>query len=269
MRKYRKNTKIPSQSRVFNAHEYFEGQELTFPYDEDGNECFMQQHSNQDNDRSIFEFDYIKEVTCNWTKEGEKGRATLYSFYDLSEKKSNYGIMINYELKYILDPDVDDIKVMFREVANHANGISFKETRNEVVITIDGPFDRLTIHKSRKEQKKLRQALRRESTVAACAICTRVFTWDFLVVAHIKKRSLASSSERADLPNVVPMCLLGCDALFERGFVGIKKGRVVTLKQPDTEDLSNFVATIEGKMSGWLNADTEKYFEWHIDHHSF
>ena len=78
----------------------------------------------------------------------------------------------------------------------------------------------------RREQSFLRQYLFGENEVGTCVICGNELPVFLLVAAHIKPRAKCNDAERRDYANnVVPMCLLGCDALFKRGFIVIVDGR--------------------------------------------
>lgn len=73
----------------------------------------------------------------------------------------------------------------------------------------------------RAEQGLLREYIL-DGETGDCALCGRAFPIQFLVVAHIKKRSECTEPEKKDFDNVVmPNCKFGCDELFERGYVGV------------------------------------------------
>jgi hypothetical protein len=82
------------------------------------------------------------------------------------------------------------------------------------------------IDESRTTKRRAEQSLLREyvlnGEIGDCALCGRTFPIQFLVVAHIKKRSECTEEEKRDFDNVVmPNCKFGCDELFERGYVGV------------------------------------------------
>lgn len=87
----------------------------------------------------------------------------------------------------------------------------------------------------RGEQSILRRRLLGNAEVAECALCGRTLPTRFLITAHIKKRTLCTDSERRDLAHVaMAACTLGCDSLFEAGYVcqrtaGSPRGRTVDL----------------------------------------
>jgi len=69
----------------------------------------------------------------------------------------------------------------------------------------------------RNEQAYLRKYLFHDKTISTCAICGRELPVGLLVTAHLKKRAECTYEEKLDLNIVVPMCRLGCDALYEGG----------------------------------------------------
>jgi hypothetical protein len=77
---------------------------------------------------------------------------------------------------------------------------------------------------ARIEQGFWRHQLLNNRTSAHCSICGRPFPVAFLVMAHIKRRADCTHEERMDPYNVIPMCLFGCDALFEKKVVTVGTG---------------------------------------------
>jgi hypothetical protein len=113
-----------------------------------------------------------------------------------------------------------------------------------------GGFDwKLTV-KARREQRLLRLAL-----TGHCCICGDEFPVDLLVAAHVKKRSHCSHLERKDYKNVVvPMCKLGCDDLYERGyFILGSNGLIRVSKTPVmTAAVQRYASAIASKRClGW------------------
>jgi hypothetical protein len=91
---------------------------------------------------------------------------------------------------------------------------------------------------------------------------------ELLVAAHIKRRSECTDREKRDYGNnVVPMCLFGCDALFERGFIIVRNGRV-RRGRPMAHQASTVFEGVVGKRVASWNAETRKYFKWHARQHA-
>ncbi len=133
----------------------------------------------------------------------------------------------------------------------------------------DGPTDSYIFVKSRLEQKKLRAALLRQGTSHECAICGEYFPVDFLIAAHIKPRSKTDESERKNVFIVVPMCSFGCDALYEKGWVGVVEGKVVRLLKDKTDSVvEKKIVDLVGRTTKYQDAERIKYFRWHFLFHS-
>lgn len=127
----------------------------------------------------------------------------------------------------------------------------------------------------RREQRFLRGALGIATgdpqAAASCGMCGREFPHSLLVAAHIKPRHACSDQERLDLPHVGwALCLAGCDALFEQGYVGVDEtGHIVALNPehltPAT--VSDLIEPLAGtKAPGWTT-ERAKYFEAHRGRH--
>lgn len=101
-----------------------------------------------------------------------------------------------------------------------------------------------------------------------CALCGRDFAPEHLITAHIKKRRHASEAERRDTAIVVPMCAMGCDVLFEGGWVGVKEGEVIRLRtEKTTPATEGIISGLLGRSVSFWNPQTKPYFEWHLHHH--
>ena len=92
----------------------------------------------------------------------------------------------------------------------------------EEAAAIAGPLDREHNAKGRVEQGFLRRMLFGDMEEAECSICRRKWPLSLLVAAHIKPRRDCTRRERLDAKNIViSVCLLGCDALYERGLIAV------------------------------------------------
>lgn len=128
----------------------------------------------------------------------------------------------------------------------------------------------------RREQRFLRGALGiatgDPNAVASCGMCTRTFPQSFLVAAHIKPRHLCSDAERLDLPHVGwALCVAGCDALFEQGYLGVDdEGRIVGLRPTATipAALQDLMEPLLGSRAPGWSSSRAVYFEAHrLRHH--
>lgn len=125
-----------------------------------------------------------------------------------------------------------------------------------------------SIAKVRKEQSFLRAHLLRGRQTAECTLCGETFPFDFLVAAHIKKRSACTTDEKLDFDNVAAlMCKAGCDDLFEKGYVAVVDGIIVQARSKQiTNKLNELINQLTGKaVQNW--AGSELYYRWHQKAH--
>jgi hypothetical protein len=121
-----------------------------------------------------------------------------------------------------------------------------------------------TVAKSRKEQAFLRAYLLKGQMTGCCVLCGRLLPSELLVAAHIKPRSRCTRDEKLDFDNVATlMCTLGCDGLFEKGFIYVSDGKVREGVRPlPTESLKVAVNVLVGRsVPHWPSGST--YYSWH------
>lgn len=125
--------------------------------------------------------------------------------------------------------------------------------------------DKKLITLKRTEQRLLRKLLFGDSVEDLCCICRKKFPIEFLIAAHVKPRSDCTPSQRNDWRgNVKPMCVFGCDALFERGLITVRKGRIHTnLPPPSTAIVRKYLQAIKGQKCASWSKQSSKYFNWH------
>jgi hypothetical protein len=88
------------------------------------------------------------------------------------------------------------------------------------VVDNDDPTDGWRWSKYRLEQSALRRHLLADSDEGHCDLCGALYPVRLLVAAHIKPRRDCSESERRDFASTAMLlCTLGCDVLFEWGYV--------------------------------------------------
>jgi len=126
--------------------------------------------------------------------------------------------------------------------------------------------------KIRREQRKLREYLLDGRDSAPCVICNGTFPKEFLVAAHLKKRAKCSEEERRDFDNIASlMCLTGCDALYENGYISIEDGLVVANKNKPSpsEKVERLIAQLAGsKVDDW-NSQKDQYTAKHREYFKF
>ena len=116
----------------------------------------------------------------------------------------------------------------------------------------------------RLEQGYLKQLLFGNKTEDNCSCCGRQLPISLLVAAHIKKRANCSIAERKDPNVVIAMCKLGCDELFEKGFIYVNQGKVFKSNRKGmSKDLIDFIDKVHGLKCHSFNSENEGYFKWH------
>ena len=86
---------------------------------------------------------------------------------------------------------------------------------------------------TRREQNVLSEWLFKDREQEECAICKKTFSIKSLVTAHKKKRSDCAENERTDPYIVMPLCIFGCDYLYESRMLYIIEGKVVSAENLD------------------------------------
>lgn len=124
-----------------------------------------------------------------------------------------------------------------------------------------------TVATRRAEQSRIKAVLL-PGDDGECALCGRVLPRAFLVAAHIKKRAACTEEERWDIQNIaMRACLLGCDSLFEHGFITVDSNGdlQVSAQAATTPTVAKHIDDLAGRHVPWWNPDREKYYAWHRD----
>ncbi|WP_191277668.1 hypothetical protein [Nocardioides flavus (ex Wang et al. 2016)] len=113
----------------------------------------------------------------------------------------------------------------------------------------DGPTDGTAQVAVRHEQRHLRRHLIGSQPESPCGLCGRKLPARELVAAHIVPRHTLNEAERLDFSTAAVLaCTLGCDALFERGYIAVDdSGRVVSHRPTKNEALRDAVSAIVGR----------------------
>ncbi len=117
---------------------------------------------------------------------------------------------------------------------------------------------------TRREQAILRTLLFKGGAQSTCALCHNELPTSLLVAAHIKPRTDCLDDERKD-PNVVmPVCKIGCDDFFEKGYITVDHAGSVRINdaKPISADLRRILTEIEGNHCSYFNAATSAYFDY-------
>ncbi|WP_225755654.1 hypothetical protein [Actinotalea sp. Marseille-Q4924] len=122
----------------------------------------------------------------------------------------------------------------------------------------------------RLEQSLLRDSLgigaAASEMPAQCGLCGRYLPRALLVAAHVKPRSECSEEERLDMPHVaMAACTLGCDALYERGYLAVDAtGRIVIARVAAGDaHLRTVLRGLDRHRAPAWSPGREPYFEWH------
>jgi len=127
-----------------------------------------------------------------------------------------------------------------------------------------------TTSKTRLEQSFLKKLLFKRKIVGTCACCKKELPIAYLWAAHIKKRSHCTVQERKDYNIVIPLCKLGCDELFEKGYIAVNDAGLFhsLKKKPTSADLESYMLSINNQLCTYYNANTSGYFRWHLEYHT-
>lgn len=131
-----------------------------------------------------------------------------------------------------------------------------------------GTLDREHSVKGRLEQKFLREQLFGNKLFFTCSICGKILPLEIMIAGHIKPRSECTIKEKKDFVNIVfPVCLLGCDSLYERGFIGINESGIIEVTQRPrvTKSLKSVLNKLNDKRCLSWNEKNSMYFSWHYE----
>ncbi len=163
------------------------------------------------------------------------------------------------DLGFVVDDITDDSEV---EASDSKVNL---ERAIEQAKAFAGSTDAKVQRTVRREQKLLRRALGLHKGTASCFFCGREYPTQLLVAAHIKRRSDCEHAERVDIPAVaVPACTLGCDSLFEFGYITVSEdARIIAANSTDENGVKQYVEPILGRHLPGVNGNNAKYFAWH------
>lgn len=93
--------------------------------------------------------------------------------------------------------------------------------------------------------------------------------WSGLSRHSSERRSECTDDEKKSFAaNVVPMCMFGCDDLFERGHIFVGAGKVrIAENKPVTKTVITYLESIKGNACDRWSKQTRPYFEWQAHFH--
>lgn len=155
-------------------------------------------------------------------------------FVDRSQGRKNYRFTLVTDLLDHVENADDSVASTGKDTSEADRYDAFKKMLQNLD-ALDVPAST----KARSEQRVLRAWLFGERTHASCAICGREFATASLVTAHKKKRSKCTSTEKRDPHIVFPLCNLGCDYLYEHGYITVARGEIaVGIEAPGEAELA-------------------------------
>lgn len=142
------------------------------------------------------------------------------------------------------------------------------ESLRQALAELGDDLDVPATQRRRAEQALLRRMLLGNRRHQSCSICARVLPVDLLVIGHIRKRHSCDIQQKLDPANIMPVCLLGCDKLFENGYIHVSSTGQINLSRPlnGSDCLGEFVGSLIGKSCKAWSAASETYFRWHREH---
>ncbi|MFD1210995.1 hypothetical protein ACFQ36_02930 [Arthrobacter sp. GCM10027362] len=125
------------------------------------------------------------------------------------------------------------------------------------------PTDIQVIASQRAEQRYLRAVLLAGGN-SRCSLCGRQLPAALLVAAHIKPRAECNDDERLDFRAAAMLaCTLGCDALFEHGFMAVDVDGVIHAAESGHPDLQDVLRRLNGNPCPAHSAATAPNFQSH------
>ena len=188
--------------------------------------------------------------------------------YKVFNKLLGYSKNFNYQGFRVLSEDKSLTALDYLGVCETSFTLDISHAEFEKAINklyTEPTLDRESSGTQRKEQAFLRKQLFGENREAKCAICGKIFPVEFLVAAHIKRRSDCTLEERKDFENIVfSACKFGCDDLYEKGYILVHDGKyAINSKKWISSNIKLYLATIDGRACEKWNKSTIKYFNAH------
>lgn len=188
-----------------------------------------------------------------------------------AQKRSGAGAWKRIRLNVLIPGFLSDASELLEQTLA-ADGMTSQEyvesVEKEATPSFSGSVDGRTNRQVRMEQQFLRRLLKLKpgSKPQSCALCGHVYDVQFLVAAHIKQRSECTLEEKLDVEHIVmPACVFGCDALYERGLVyvdpdGFIRARDEALK---LKNLAPELRRCADHRCQSFNEHTAPYYAWH------
>ncbi len=205
-----------------------------------------------------------------------KGVSGVWAYGDHGTKESDAAELIRtgHEVLIVNDQDFKKLvtKGLRAKALDYVAGVPIEwlspptERNFKKIASISGPLDRQHTAKGRVEQGYLRARLLKGKLDGECALCHRTLPSSLLIAAHIKPRAECTRKERLDVDHIVfPTCLLGCDALYEKGLVAVgEEGEILATTAYGHSQLGRILNGLKGKTCTAWRKENEAYFAWHL-----
>ena len=126
-----------------------------------------------------------------------------------------------------------------------------------------GKTDSVSTARRRNEQRILRAWLFEDKEEEDCALCGQRYPVSALVTAHKKRREVCNEAERLDPHIVMPLCLFGCDFVYEHQFLRVRDGIV---SRGQVEGRPSAIAEYVGRLVGrTLDGQWTAGHRWYFD----
>lgn len=114
----------------------------------------------------------------------------------------------------------------------------------------------------RLEQGALRAHLLAGRPVADCVFCGSKLPAKLLIAAHIAPRHLLDDDQRRSFDDIAVLaCALGCDALFEWGYISVADDGLIVARDADpVPALKAAIERLTGRKCKGFNSATAPYF---------
>jgi len=161
----------------------------------------------------------------------------------------------------LLEIDPDELV----ETSDRPSAVEVSEALRKIGVDTDIPI----AGKARAEAQILRRHLLGGTSTATCDFCGKQLPTTLLVAAHIKKRASCAPDERTNPRVVMRACRLGCDELYEKGFIVVGETGVIKIHdraRGRSKDLDSKLSELEGVACKAFDAETAQFFAWHREH---
>lgn len=127
-----------------------------------------------------------------------------------------------------------------------------------------GRLDPTRSVKGRGEQRQLRLHLLGKAEEIICDLCGLELPRELIRAAHIVRRADLTDAERRQFDRIAfRACTLGCDALFEAGFIAVRNGNVIAGRPANNVHTESAVAAMVGNKCTGYSSDRAPLFARH------